>query len=249
MQNGSTLNGTHNDGIEFAGTALTTVSGDQSVTTPGVYQNVRVVNGTLNVLACGVTIHNVEVDGGVPPAQDPNHDRFGIWLHQQGCGATVDHTTVIAEPGTIMDAAVRDAYGAPETVRSVKIINAQDGFVPAAPDADIEDSFVQNGSTLNGTHNDGIEFAGTACLFGQNGDVVINPTVIDNYLAGGGYVVYGGLDSTTATPPRGVLVQDNVFGQDFFPQSGYYGAASHWYAPGSAWLNNHYSDGTPVPSP
>ncbi len=85
------------------------------------------------------------------------------------------------------------------------------------------------------------------CLFGQNGDTVVNATVTQNYLAGAGYPIYGGLDSTTPTPPSNVSVTDNVFGRDFFATGGYYGPLAHWYQPGNTWSGNVWAGtGQPV---
>ncbi|MDX2155744.1 MAG: hypothetical protein SFW09_04460 [Hyphomicrobiaceae bacterium] len=118
-------------------------------------------------------------------------------------------------------------------------------------------------------HNDGVQMLGraadliversrienanplVACL-NLNGDRV---RVLSNYLAGGGYALYGGArrngqDQTATT--RDVVVIDNVFGRDFFPKAGRHGPLTYWDASpstGNVWRGNRYSDSMPIPPP
>lgn len=75
---------------------LTDTTGDNTLSTQGqTYSNVR-INGSLTVLACDVTIRNVEVDAGIPFNSTP--DVFPIWLKEPAsCGVMLDHVSVITK--------------------------------------------------------------------------------------------------------------------------------------------------------
>jgi hypothetical protein len=76
-------------------------------------------------------------------------------------------------------------------------------------------------------------------------------TVDSNYLAGGGYTVYGGANSAGAVSSTDIVFTNNVLGLDFGPLTATYGPLNAWAStPGSGnvWRNNSYSDGTPLTS-
>jgi hypothetical protein len=79
-------------------------------------------------------------------------------------------------------------------------------------------------------------------LFPDAGPVE-NTTVDDNFIAGGAYALYGGADGA-----RNIKVTNNVFSNQFWPKSGYYGPVAHWNHGGSGnvWSNNRLSTGEPV---
>ncbi len=114
-------------------------------------------------------------------------------------------------------------------------------------------------------HNDGIQMLGrgaeaailrsrivnrnpqTSCL-NLIGDRV---RVEDTYLAGGGWVIYGGADANghKAGPARNVVVRNTVFGRAYFPKSGYFGPVAYWDkrpGTGNVWERNRFDDGHTV---
>jgi YVTN family beta-propeller protein len=77
-----------------------------------------------------------------------------------------------------------------------------------------------------------------------------NRYIDGNFLAGGGYVIYGG--NTVAQPSSNIQVTGNRFSRAFYPQGGFYGPVAHYRSAGpeNAWYGNFW-DGTlaPVPAP
>ncbi|MGH3204741.1 MAG: hypothetical protein ACRDP5_22230 [Streptosporangiaceae bacterium] len=78
---------------------------------------------------------------------------------------------------------------------------------------------------------------------GQN---VANKIVVDNLLAGGGYSIYGGNDRND--PTSNIVIEDNDFGQLYYPRGGHYGPVAYFDPTGSGnvWSGNVWS-GTNLP--
>jgi hypothetical protein len=76
-------------------------------------------------------------------------------------------------------------------------------------------------------------------LFPDTGPVE-NTTVDDNLIGGGAYALYGG-----DAGAKNIKVTNNVFTNQYWPRSGYYGPVAHWNAGGSGnvWSNNKLSTG------
>jgi hypothetical protein len=84
----------------------------------------------------------------------------------------------------------------------------------------------------------------TSCIFNQGNDIAVE----SSYLAGGGWVIYGGAgrNGQGGKNARGVKILNNVFGLDFHPKSGNFGVVTYWNAEPDAqneWSGNTYSDG------
>ncbi len=114
-------------------------------------------------------------------------------------------------------------------------------------------------------HNDGIQMLGrgSQATIVRNRIVNRNPQtsclnligldvrVENNYLAGGGWVIYGGANANGhgGGPTRNVVVRGNVFGRDAFPKLGNFGLVAYWdKSPGTGniWEQNRTSDGKTV---
>jgi hypothetical protein len=84
------------------------------------------------------------------------------------------------------------------------------------------------------------------CLFVDFGNVS-NIAADSNYLAGGGYAIYGGGTGSSFGAPSGIRITNNVIGKDFYLTGGYWGFLAYWpgtVGSGNVWSNNSYSDGT-----
>ena len=254
--------------------ALTDTAGDITLSTQGqVYSNMR-IDGSLTVLACNVTIHNVEVDAGVPYTGNNTPDVFPIWLKEPAnCRVTLDHVSVITKsaPNVYVTNAIRVAYGGPATITYAKIVGTQLG-ITIGPGT-ITDSYIMLGPTMRGDHNEDIlETGGVSGLtikhntflnpnlqtsalslftdFGANSHFVID----SNLLAGGGYTCYCA-DGVSARASD-ISVTNNVFWEKYYPTVGYYGSGRAYNsAGGGQWTNNLFMDAdgtltsTPVPQP
>lgn len=82
-------------------------------------------------------------------------------------------------------------------------------------------------------------------LYPDSGPVT-DVTIKDNWLAGGAYTLYGG-----GAGAARMMVSDNVFSDEYWPQSGFYGPIAHWNATGTGnvWSGNTFRDGTEIDAP
>jgi hypothetical protein len=229
------------------------------------------VDGSITVLACNVTLKNVEVDSGEPYTGDNTPDEFAIWLKQdENCNVNLDHVSVITKPApnVYMTTGVRNAYGGSITMTSSKIVGAQIGIVGVGAGT-FQDNYMVLGPTMRGDHNEDIEVSGstnvtfkhntflnpneqTAALalfteFGSNTNMLVQ----DNLLAGGGYTCYcgDGKSDNNGNPARASNVSfiSNVFWKLYYPNVGFYGEGRAYNtAGGGQWNGNVYmnADGT-----
>jgi hypothetical protein len=223
--------------------ALTDTAGDIALSTQGqAYSNMR-IDGSLTVLACDITIHNVEVDAGVPYTGNNTPDVFPIWLEQPAnCSVTLDHVSVITKsaPNVYVTNAIRVAYGGPATITYAKIIGTQLG-VTIGPGT-ITDSYI-GCQRAHDRAQHVLEFE----QFGANSHFVID----GNLLAGGGYTCYcaDGVsdDMGNAARASDIVVTNNVFWEKYYSTVGYYGPGRAYNsAGGGQWTNNLFmgADGT-----
>lgn len=136
-----------------------------------------------------------------------------------------------------------------------------DGISVGGKGAQILENYVHNFVPSPGAHHDGLQATGSnnGMFIARNKILVqLNETgainlgawvgaltevkVDSNYLAGGSFTFYGNGGTTT-----NVSVTNNIFGTDFYPNSGIYGAAAYWQpTSGCVWSNNKFLDGRVV---
>lgn len=198
------------------GATLQAVSGDLIVTTPNqVVENKR-VSGNIDIRAAGVIIRNSEIGGAVLNDSTANNYAF-----------TIEDSTV--GPATGCNGYGNGGIGISNyTARRVVVRNFPDGFRVAGDNITIQDSYVTLCSGDPSQHSDGIQAYGaaggkniviqhntidqtrvtngaaTAPIFLPNGSNQGNDgasiRVLDNLLAGGGYVLRAyGLDFPAIT--------------------------------------------------
>lgn len=215
---------------------LRTVSGDVLLNSDGeIFENAR-VQGRITVDANNVTIRNVEVI---------NNDYWVVLNY--GLNMMISDATLIG--GSSTQASIGDANSGYFTGRRLNISGAGDGLKMGGG-SKVYASYIHDLATFDGAHNDGIEVNGSNVTISGNTILNQNPqtsaifnissnVVIDgNFLAGGGYTIYGGSgDSAT-----NISVTNNVFSTMYFPSSGYYGPSAYWPS-GSVWSNNSWYDG------
>ena len=79
---------------------------------------------------------------------------------------------------------------------------------------------------------------------------VANKTVENNFLAGGGYTIYGG--TSPGNPTSHIVIEGNRFGQQYYPLSGQYGPVAYFdpTGAGNIWSGNFWDttgQGHPLP--
>lgn len=187
-------------------------------------------------------------------------DSGGLYVLWSDAGGSED---MLRNPQPI-DAAL-DLRGAPAAVYHSRLSRALDGLHISGSRTRVEQNLIDDLLSFPGSHNDGIQ------LLGRPADVTIlknrivnrHPQtscvnllgtrlkVSGNYLAGGGWVLYGGANNNGHGGAAGgpVTVSDNIFARDVFAKSGHFGPVAYWDksgAPGWVWEHNRYSDGVTV---
>lgn len=232
-----------------ANVSLRTV-GDVTVTKNGTVISGLYVRGTLNVQADNVVVKNTRVTNN--GAAD-----WGIVQRQGHSGLVIQDSEIRGNGSQELQQAVLN-FGGDITVRRTEISQVSDGV--ATVQGTIEDSYLHDPKVFQGDHVDMIQSTGNApsgkslviqhntiintqgqtsviALF-QDFGVPHDVLITQNYLAGGGWSIYGG-DGTKGTPTN-IRITNNTFGRDVFPNCGVNGPIAYWPHGGSGnvWSGN-----------
>ena len=223
-----------------SGAALTPVSGNVTLSTPGqVYEN-KLVTGSITVTAPNVTIRNVKL-----VTTDTSYGIRAFGWQNDTDGLLVEDVEIDMNGRLATKGIAFDGY----TARRVFFHNGsdcahfgsgvaiEDSLCVSGPDAD-DDGWPDTTAFCGGTeHFDGFQSDGgndirirhntirvpcsqtSGILMSTNTSGIRNVTVSDNLLAGGGYALYcnAGPDVPNET------VSGNRFARTWFPRSGYWG--------------------------
>jgi len=224
----------------IARTNSTTTTVDQDGT---VLENIN-ISGRLTINASNVTIKNIKLT---------TNDYYGLLIYGQNVTVT-DSTFISTSPDTqsVIAALGTGSYSA----LRVDISGGPDG-IKLGDNTSLTDSYIHDLGAFAGAHNDTVNADGVT-----NASIIHNRLlnqldqtsvltldgsgilVKDNWLAGGGYTIYGGAPKS---PGNGIVVTNNVFSRQFFPNVGNWGPIAYWQSvSGNSWTNNTYDDGTPV---
>ncbi|MFC6878535.1 MULTISPECIES: hypothetical protein [Actinomadura] len=239
-----------------AGRRLTR-TGPLTIRRDGAIVDGKEVHGEINVQANNVTVRNTHVVGA-----------GGDWvvIQRQGYGGLrIERTEINGTPKVRSQKAVLN-FGGALTVRGARIHTVSEGVV--TPHGLIENSLIMKLKHFPGDHNDAIASpsgpaAGQSLVIRHN--VILNPlgqtaaialwqdfgrahhaTIQRNYLAGGGYAVYGGKGKYGR--PTDIKVIGNVFSRRYFKKGGFYGPVTSFdpSGRGNVWRSNVWDDGKPV---
>lgn len=158
-----------------------------------------------------------------------------------------------------------DLRGTPAAVYHSSFSRALDGLHISGGQTHVEQNLIDDLLTFPQSHNDGIQ------LLGRPDDVTIHKNrivnrhpqtscvnllgtrlkVTRNYLAGGGWTLYGGANNNGHGGEAGgpVTVSGNIFGRDVFAKSGHFGPVAYWdkgAVSRGLWEHNRFSDGTAI---
>src|SRR6266567_3118943 len=252
--------GLANTGVP-AGTTLVSVPAQVS-SGPGWYFNAAGKNVVVNVKgtvlsglyipynlvisASNVTVKNVQVVTG---------GNFGISLTHT-TGVTIENSTISGQNSTTgrVSYAIDDVYG-DSTGMTIKANNIS-SFRTAVQvsTGQVDSNYIHNPGYVAGDHTNGIYVnGGTQPLMIWNNTIfdsmgqtdainldagtpgpsapAASKTISDNLLAGGAYTLYGG--AAGGSPTSNIVIQDNRFGQLYYPKSGLYGPAYYFDAAGT----------------
>ena len=261
-----------------AGTALKSVPSQVS-SGPGWSYNAATkavivkVNGTvlsglyipsnLTISASNVTVKNVQVVTG---------GTFGISLTHT-TGVTIENSTISGQNATTgrVDSAIKDVYG--DSTGMVIKDNNISLFRTAMQLSNglVDGNYIHDPGYIAGDHTNGVvSTGGTKTLMIENNTIfnsqgqtdavtvnsaksgmpVANETIQNNFLAGGGYAIYGGtnLGNTTSN----IVIKGNRFGQLYYPKSGQFGPVAYFDSAGkgNVWSGNIWdSTGLAIATP
>ncbi len=151
------------------------------------------------------------------------------------------------------------------TVHRSHLTRTADGIQIHAAGARVVETLIDALLTWPGQHNDGIQILGQGrdALILRNRIVNGNPQtsclnisgrnirILDNYLSGGGWTIYGGaqIKGYVAGSRQDVVVTGNLFGREHFAKGGNFGAVAYWdaRAGGNVWRQNQFVTGETIP--
>jgi hypothetical protein len=236
-----------------------------TVTVKGTVLSGLAITGTLQISASNVTVKNVQVTSG---------GNFGISLAHT-TGVTIQNSTISGQNSTAgrVSYAIDDVYG--DSTGMIIKANNISNFRTAVQvsTGQVDSNYIHDPGYVAGDHTNGIYVnGGTQPLMIWNNTIfdsmgqtdainldagtpgpsapVASKTVSDNLLAGGAYTLYGG--AAGGSPTSNIVIQDNRFGQLYYPKSGLYGPAYYFDSAGTGnkWSMNIWdTTGQAVPAP
>lgn len=252
-----------------AGTILSPVSGNITVTVPGTVIDAQDVKGCILIRADRVTVRRTRVRSAPCDNRHQIDVENGRWS-----GVLIEDVEI--------DGLKADAYGAGIgnsgfTCRRCDIHNVGQG-ANISSDVVIEDSFIHDlysagDPATTGSHNEPIisngggnfvirrnelqispSAQGASAAVALYGDFspIVNVLVEGNRFNGGGYCIYGGSVPGKPHPvATGVRFLNNRFGQKYYSNCGLYGPATAFDAAGagSVWSGNVFDSSGAVVSP
>ena len=217
----------------------------------------------LRIDASNVTVKNVHV---------VTHGDFGISLTHT-TGVTIENSTISGQNATTgrVGSAIDDVYG--DSTGMVLKGNNISYFRTAVQISTgvVNGNYIHDSGYLAGDHTNGFYTnGGTEPLTIENNTILIsrtqtdtinldagssgvpvaNKTVENNFLAGGGYSIYGG--TSPGNPTSHILIEGNRFGQQYYPLGGRYGPVAYFAhsGTGNTWSGNFWdTTGKAIPSP
>lgn len=243
-------------------TSYTQYSGILNVTTDGTVLNCIELNGTLTINANNVTVQNSILNG---------NSWWGVRFGNTNGSATnfkLLRSRLQTVPGLGPDNGGYD-YGISQESNGYMEIGYNDisGYKDGVTTSNgyIHDNYIHNLSQFTGAHtqdiyvysgpsqvkiehntliNDSPQDQATAAVYIAPDDGHQNDRIVtNNFLAGGAFTIYGG-DSTATN----IVVTNNQFSTQRYPNSGYYGWVAYWQAgnSGVVWSGNTWADGPDV---
>jgi len=227
--------------------------GEVLVSTNGTVLSGLYIPCELVIDASNVTVKNVQVVSG---------GSFGVAL-ENTANVTIENSTISGVNATALrvGSAIDDVYGnsTGTVVKDDNISFFKTGIQIST--GLIEGNYIHAPGYIAGDHTNGIYVnGGTAPLTIENntifnsasetdainldagsaGSAVANKTIENNFLAGGTYTIYGG--DGPNNPTSNIVIENNRFGQLYYPTSGQFGPAAYYATTGTGnvWSGNFW---------
>jgi hypothetical protein len=245
------------------GWAYNPATGTVQVTGNGATLTGLYIPCNLDISASNITIQNTQVSAS---------GSFGISLRHT-TGVTIKNSTIAGTSTTTgrLGVAITDIYGDSTAMNiTANNISAFKTGIQITTGT-ITGNYLHDPGYQAGDHTNGIFDGGTTQPLSITGNTILNnltqtdaisldasaaasaianKTITGNYLAGGGYAIYGGASLSNTT--SNILIQNNRFGQAYYPTSGQYGPVAYYTTtdPGNSWTGNIWdTTGTTIPAP
>jgi hypothetical protein len=233
------------------------------VTVSGTVLSGLYIPGTLQIEASNVTVKNVQV---------VTSGAFGITLRHT-TGVTIENSTISGQNATTgrVDSAIDDVYG-DSTGMVIQDNNISSFRTAMQVSAGLVDgNYIHNPGYIAGDHTNGIVTNGGTqpmtikdnTIFNTLGQTdaisldagsstapVTNKTIENNFLAGGGYAIYGGDEKGNTT--SNIVITGNRFGQLYYSKGGQFGPVAFFNPAGTdnTWSGNSWdTTGQAIPAP
>jgi len=260
---GTTLKKVPSQVTSGPGWSYNAAAGTVTVTVKGTVLSDLYIPYNLVINASNVTVNDVQVVTG---------GNFGISLTHT-TGVTIENSTISGQNSTTgrVGSAIDDVYGDStgmvikdnnissfKTAIQISTGLAEGNYIhdPGYLAGDHTNGFYVNGGTQPLTIEDNTIFDSlnqTDAInldAGTSGVPVANKTIENNFLAGGGYTIYGG--DALGNPTSNIVIKGNRFGQLYYAKSGQYGSVSYFdpTGTGNVWSGNSWdTTGQTIPSP
>jgi hypothetical protein len=234
------------------------------VTGSGTVLSGLYIPGNLTIAANNVTVNDVQVVTG---------GAFGISLTHT-TGVTIENSTISGQNSTTgrVNEAIDDVYG-DSTGMVIKDNNISFFRIAVQVSTGLVDgNYIHDPGYIAGDHTNGVVTnGGTQALViedntifisqGQTDAISIDPataglsvankTIEGNFLAGGGYAIYGG-DGQANTTTSDIVIKNNRFGQLYYAKGGQFGPVVYFdpAGTGNTWSGNSWdTTGQAIPAP
>jgi hypothetical protein len=226
------------------------------------------IPGTVNVSANNVTLNDISITVGGDSST--TGDSYGVTLDNTA-NVTIENSNIQGTNTTTgrMGEGIKDVYTDSTGTQVLKNNIQKTDTAIQLYQGLIKGNYIHNLGLIDGDHVNGITTNGDIGTFDienntilnkfnqtdaiglfQDFGVVANVTINNNYLAGGGYTIYGGDGSIGQS--YNIKVTNNRISTMYFPNGGQWGPVAYFddQGPGNTWSGNTWAgSGTTIPEP
>jgi hypothetical protein len=226
------------------------------------------IPGTVNVSANNVTLNDISITAGGDSST--TGDSYGVTLDNTA-NVTIENSNIQGTNTTTgrMGEGIKDVYTDSTGTQVLKNNIQKTDTAIQLYQGLIKGNYIHNLGLIDGDHVNGITTNGDIGTFDienntilnkfnqtdaiglfQDFGVVANVTINNNYLAGGGYTIYGGDGSIGQS--YNIKVTNNRISTMYFPNGGQWGPVAYFddQGPGNTWSGNTWAaSGKTIPEP
>jgi hypothetical protein len=226
------------------------------------------IPGTVNVSANNVTLNDISITVGGDSST--TGDSYGVTLDNTA-NVTIENSNIQGTNTTTgrMGEGIKDVYTDSTGTQVLKNNIQKTDTAIQLYQGLIKGNYIHNLGLIDGDHVNGITTNGDIGTFDienntilnkfnqtdaiglfQDFGVVANVTINNNYLAGGGYTIYGGDGSIGQS--YNIKVTNNRISTMYFPNGGQWGPVAYFddQGPGNTWSGNTWAgSGKTIPEP